>query len=202
MKLISVIVPVYNGEKYLRACLDSILASDYEDLQIIVVDDGSKDTSPEICDDYAEKDHRVQVIHQANGGLVAARNAGLRVAKGQYISFVDADDMIAPCFYTKMVAAIEEQDGDIAACEYSNDAEKVLAYQGKETRKTVLKTFDEQLAVLTNAPSVRKHTWTSCYVWNKLYRAKKITEPFQKECLMCEDLRFNYSYIKTNDIYP
>lgn len=92
--MISVIVPIYKVEKYLRRCVDSILAQTYSDLEVILVDDGSPDGCPEICDAYREKDHRVKVIHQENSGLSAARNSGLDICTGEYITFVDSDDWL------------------------------------------------------------------------------------------------------------
>jgi len=92
--MISVIVPVYNEEKYLRACVDSILAQTFRDFELILVDDGSTDNSSLICDDYAEKDYRVKVIHQKNGGVSSARNRGLDIANGEYVTFIDSDDWV------------------------------------------------------------------------------------------------------------
>lgn len=96
MPTISVIVPVYNVEPYLRQCVDSILGQTFRDFELILVDDGSPDGCPAICDEYAKMDSRVKVIHKENGGLSSARNAGLDVAKGKYIAFVDSDDWIHP----------------------------------------------------------------------------------------------------------
>ena len=90
--LISVIVPVYNAEKYLVRCVDSILNQTYSNLEIILVDDGAKDNSGAMCDDFARKDARIRVIHKENGGLSSARNAGIDIAKGEYFGFVDSDD--------------------------------------------------------------------------------------------------------------
>ena len=97
--LISVIVPVYNVEKFLVKCVDSILAQTYTNLEIIIVDDGSPDNCPAICDELAKKDSRIKVIHKENGGASSARNAGLDIAKGEYIGFVDGDDYIAKDMY-------------------------------------------------------------------------------------------------------
>ena len=94
--MISVIVPVYNVERYIRQCVESILEQTYADLEIILVDDGSTDGSGSICDEYKLKDNRVVVIHKCNGGLSEARNAGLDIARGEYIGFVDSDDYIEP----------------------------------------------------------------------------------------------------------
>ncbi len=114
--LISIIVPVYNVEKYLRKCIDSIVNQTYKNLEIILVDDGSTDDSGKICDEFAEKDGRIKVIHKENGGLSSARNAGLEIAAGKYLGFVDSDDYIAQDMYESMYAAINEFDADIACC--------------------------------------------------------------------------------------
>ena len=114
--LISVIVPVYNVERYLAQCVDSILSQTHKDLEIILVDDGSSDGCGAICDEYAKRDSRVIVIHKANGGASDARNAGLAVCTGDYISFIDSDDYIAPDMYEFLVAFAEKEDLDIAMC--------------------------------------------------------------------------------------
>lgn len=114
MPQVSVIVPVYNAEKYLAQCVDSILAQTLRDMEVILVDDGSTDASPALCDTYAEKDSRVRVIHKPNGRAASARNAGLKIARGEFIAFVDSDDWIAPDMYEKMAAA----DADVCLCDY------------------------------------------------------------------------------------
>lgn len=116
--LISVIVAVYNIEEYLPRCVDSILAQTYENLEIILVDDGSSDGSAQICDDYAGRDERIKVIHKKNGGLSDARNAGLDVAAGDYIGFVDGDDWIEPDMYYAMYEACRSAGAQMAACRY------------------------------------------------------------------------------------
>lgn len=197
MELVSVILPVYNGERYLKECIDSILASTYQNLEIILIDDGSTDRSGPICDEYAERDSRIKVIHQENRGLICARNCGLSVSNGTYIAFVDADDLVSPAFYEEMVSAIEAEHADLVACEYRHNKEDVVNRIAPSEKKLVsVQTFEEQLAILTCAPSIRGITWTGPFVWNKLYRKEKITERFNKECLMCEDLRFNYDYLQ------
>ena len=115
---ISVIVPIYKVEAYLRQCVDSILAQTYTDLDIVLVDDGSTDNCPAICDAYARQDARVQVVHKPNGGLMSARQAGLRVAKGDYVGFVDGDDWIEPDMYARFAAAIDRYAPDMALCEF------------------------------------------------------------------------------------
>lgn len=198
MKLVSIILPVYNGEKYLNECIDSILASTYQNLEIILIDDGSTDRSGPICDEYAEKDSRIKVIHQENRGLICARNCGLSVSNGTYIAFVDADDLVFPAFYEEMVSAMEAEHADLVACEYRHNKEAVVPCIAPNERNYVsVQTFDEYLAILTCAPSIREVTWTGPFVWNKLYRRENIKEQFNKEYLMCEDLRFNYDYLSS-----
>ena len=107
-ELISIIVPVYNVEKYVEKCINSIINQTYKNLQIILVDDGSKDNSGKICDEFKLKDNRIEVIHKNNGGLSDARNAGLKLAKGDYIGFVDSDDYIEADMYETLYNLIKK----------------------------------------------------------------------------------------------
>lgn len=116
MPEISVIVPVYMVEGYIRKCVESILAQTFSDIEVILVDDGSSDNSGQICDEYERADSRVHVIHQANAGLSAARNAGIAVAKGKYLGFVDGDDYIAPDMYQILHEAILKGKAQLAVC--------------------------------------------------------------------------------------
>lgn len=120
MPKVSVIVPIYNAEKYLLECVDSILRQTLADLELILVDDGSTDTSPALCDRYAEQDARVKVIHKPNGRAASARNAGLRAASGDYVAFVDSDDWVSPEMYEKML----DPGADVTLCDY-------VRFQGK-----------------------------------------------------------------------
>lgn len=115
--LISVIIPVYNVEPYLRRCLDSVVSQTYKNLEIILVDDGSPDRSPEICDEYAEKDLRIKVIHKKNGGQAEARNKGIDTAAGEYITFVDADDYISTSYVDDLYYSIVRFSVKFAACQ-------------------------------------------------------------------------------------
>lgn len=116
MPEISVIVPVFNVEKYLCRCIESILAQTLTDFEIILINDGSSDKSGDLCNEYAKKDSRIKVIHQENGGVSAARNAGLDIANGNYISFVDSDDYIYPQHLEYLYSAICDSDADISVC--------------------------------------------------------------------------------------
>ncbi len=126
--VISVIVPIYKVEAYLDRCVASIVSQTYENLQIILVDDGSPDNCGALCDAWAEKDSRITVIHKENGGLSDARNAGLAIASGQYISFIDSDDRIAPDFLQCLLDAMEHTGAEIAACgvAYVDEQDKIL----------------------------------------------------------------------------
>ena len=115
--MISVIVPVYKTEEYLERCVNSILNQTYKDIELIIVDDGSPDKCPAICDTFAQMDERVKVIHKVNGGVSTARNAGLEIATGDYIAFVDSDDYIELDMYEKMISKAVEYDCDVVMCD-------------------------------------------------------------------------------------
>jgi glycosyltransferase involved in cell wall biosynthesis len=115
--LISIIVPIYKAEKYLADCLDSILAQTFKDFELILINDGSPDDSGNICNVYSSKDDRIRVIHKINGGASTARNAGLEVARGKYIGWVDADDQIAPTMYATLYRLANNYNADIADCQ-------------------------------------------------------------------------------------
>lgn len=118
LPLVSIIVPIYKVEPYLRRCLDSIVNQTYTNLEIILVDDDSPDGCPAICDEYAAKDNRVVVIHKDNGGLSDARNAGLNISKGDFISFVDSDDWIANSFIEVLLRSLQNNNADLSICSY------------------------------------------------------------------------------------
>jgi len=159
---ISVVVPVYKVEPYLRKCLDSIVNQTYQNLQIILVDDGSPDNCGAICDKYAERDRRVEVIHQKNGGLSAARNAGLAIAKGDYIGFVDSDDWIELDMYEYMVTNILHYQADIAVC---GRVERYKKYSVPRACAEVKVLDTEQALELL----LRDNEVQNC-VWDKLWR--------------------------------
>ena len=141
-ELISVVVPVYNVEKYLERCINSLLVQSYENLEIILVDDGSPDNCPEICDNYANIYGNVKVVHKKNGGLSSARNAGVAVANGDFIGFVDSDDWVAPDMYEYLYQLMKKHKADAAEIKYamvrgiddsiSAEKEQVHVYDGKD----------------------------------------------------------------------
>lgn len=116
-KLVSIVVPIYKVEEYLEECVDSILNQSYKEFEVILVDDGSPDRCGEICDRYAECDSRIRVIHKKNGGLSDARNAGIEIARGEYIAFIDSDDYVTPNYLEMMVSTAEIHNADIVQCQ-------------------------------------------------------------------------------------
>ena len=163
---LSVIVPVYKVEAYLQECIDSILDQTFPDFELILIDDGSPDRCPEICDEAARKDPRIRVIHQKNGGLSAARNAGIEAAQGAWLSFIDSDDYLTPDYYETLYGAVQRANADCALCgvEYVDEQKNVLEEMRAEVPDGV---FSGQ-QILDQC--VQK--WESPYivVWNKLYR--------------------------------
>ena len=118
--LISIIVPIYNVEKYLNKCIDSIIHQTYKNLEIILVDDGSPDRCPQICDEYAKKDSRIKVFHKKNGGVSSARNIGLINSTGKYIGFIDPDDYIEPTMYEELLNTLKKSNAKISMCGYAS----------------------------------------------------------------------------------
>ena len=179
--LISVIVPIYMIDRYVGICIESILNQTYKNLEIILVDDGSKDRCPEICDLYEAKDDRIKVIHKANGGLVSARKAGLRESNGTYIAYIDGDDWIGSGFIEGLYRAAEVSDADMVCAGFTRDLFSKSAsflnaiptglYEG-ETLRNLWKSMISygsyyQLGIFT-------------YVWNKLFKREILLGPQSK----------------------
>ena len=185
--LISVIVPVYNVAEYLSRCVDSILAQSYENLQIILVNDGSSDDSGRICEEYAKKDTRIQVIHQNNGGLSSARNAGLDAASGQYIGFVDSDDWIEPEMYAEMLALMEKYDAQLV-CAGRCDVD------GGTGEKAVGLCPEREECVSGEELAGRIFLWDHCdsSACDKLYRRELFDGIRYPEGKTCEDIPVTY----------
>ena len=161
--IISVIVPVYNVEKYVSKCLDSILKQTLKDIEIIVVDDGSTDNSGSICDRYAEQDKRIRVFHKENGGLSSARNYGIDRAKGEYIGFIDSDDYIEDDMYEVLFDLILKFDADISMC--------AIYYVYPKT--VINKSTDNEIFVVSNEEAIKivlEAKINTVNAVNKLYR--------------------------------
>ena len=163
--LVSVAIPVYNVRRYLQQCMESLIAQTYKNLEIIIVDDGSTDGSGRICDQYAEKDDRVRVIHSPNGGIASARNLGLENAKGQFISFIDSDDWIEPHAVETLVRTAQLTGSAII------DARSCAEYVGKTVHHSAGAKYSYTYCGLDILPAFAEG-WIDNVVWNKLYRAE------------------------------
>lgn len=191
-KIISVIIPVYNIEKYIEKCITSVINQTYEKLQIILIDDGSTDKSGLICDEFAARDDRIIVIHKENGGLSSARNAGLDIARGEYIGFVDGDDYIDKGMYEYLYNLVINYGADISICGYvsvenghysnsnNNHKKDVRVYKGQEKYNLItgLKTID-------------------IVAWNKLFK-KKVFDYVRFETKRLHEDQWTMPYVVHN----
>lgn len=180
--LISVIMPVYNVEKYLPQSIESVLAQDHRDLELILIDDGSTDRSGAICDAYAAQDSRVRVIHQPNGGAAAAKNAGLRIITGTYLCFVDSDDYLEPNVYGYMLKTLKAQKAD--AVQFS--------FQDVYTDRVEPQILTP--CVLNEREYLVRFTkdWSCPLLWNKLYKRSLFDGVFFEEGHKIDDEYFTY----------
>ena len=175
--LISVIVPIYKVEKYLEKCILNIVNQTYSNLEIILVDDGSPDNSGKICDEYARKDSRIKVVHKLNGGLSDARNAGIEIATGKYIAFVDSDDYIEEKMISKLYDLLKANDADVSACnicKFYEDKEIEL-----DENEEIVKSYPPEQAILL---TILDDSFGN-YAWNKLYRSELFSDvrfPFKR----------------------
>ena len=167
--LISLIIPVYKVEKYLEKCIQSVINQTYENLQIILVDDGSPDNCGKICDEYAKKDHRIEVIHKSNGGLSDARNKGLEIAKGEYIGFVDSDDYIEADMYEVLYNLLKQYNADVSICNF------YTVSQGKISIKNADNGINEYNRIEILKEILLDKNIQS-YAWNKLYKKELFDE--------------------------
>jgi len=192
--MISIIVPIYKVEKYLRICIDSLINQTYKDIEIILVDDGSPDNCGKICDDYASKDLRVKVIHQPNAGVSAARNAGLSVARGEYIGFCDPDDFVAPDMFQTLFDAIKKHGADLGACGYNYYSEEYILDTSRlyQLRENEIMSRRDIYSKLSDMPPTLRHG-----VVTKLFKASIIGDlRFDVRLKSAEDGDFLLNYIK------
>lgn len=196
MELVSIIVPIYKVEEYLDRCVESLVNQTYSNLEIILVDDGSPDNCPKMCDEWAEKDARIKVVHKKNGGLSDARNAGLGNATGEYIAFVDSDDWVENTYIEYLYRALKENDSEMAACDVR------IAYEGDtndavvDSYKSAVKmTAAEAMSTLAKGRQVR------ATAWNKLYKTELLDGEKFEVGKLHEDEFFTYRIIdKCNSI--
>lgn len=199
MSLVSIIVPVYNVDRFLERCLDSLCSQTLDDIEIILVNDGSIDSSASICEKYARKDTRIKVIHKENGGVSSARNVGLNIATGYYIGFIDPDDWIENTMFYEMIQNANKNNSDLVVCNYQS----VYSNGNVETGKTDIN--DETIIDVANIGYKRyilddfikfKHGYS---IWNKIYKRdliQKYNIRFQPDSEVCgEDFLFNLYYL-------
>lgn len=193
-EVISIIIPVYRVEKYVAKCLESVIHQSYQNLEIIVIDDGSPDRAGEICDEYARMDSRIKVIHQKNQGLSAARNRGIHEATGDYIGFVDSDDYVLPQMYESMLKAIQENDADICICDYieCNEGQEDIELKGIQGTESV--------QMITTKKEKIKYSYLEKYVhaivvWNKLYKREIWDKFLMPEIKAYEDEAIMYQVL-------
>ena len=191
---ISIIVPVYNVEEYLARCVDSVLAQTYENLEVILVDDGATDTSGSICDDFAAKDSRVRVIHKENGGLSSARNTGLEAATGEYIAFADSDDWIEPDAYAHLLGLMEKHQVKLV---YGGRYD----VSGKTGQRTVGLCPKKEEVISAEEMVGRIFLWDGCdsSACDKLYHRSLLENFRYPEGKVCEDVPVTYKIVLQAD---
>lgn len=188
-KLVSIVVPVYNIEKYLEQCVDSIMEQLYTNIEIILVDDGSTDSSGDICDILASRDARIKVVHKNNEGVSIARNVGITISAGEYIVFVDPDDYMEQSLVKAMFDSMEKNNSDLVVCNYN------VNYQQTGEITTV-----DCVSSISNIDELVGNVLCgNGYLWNKIFRRSIIEKykiEFDKELILLEDELFVLNYIK------
>ena len=190
--MVTVIIPVFNRIKTLNKCVDSVLAQTYSDLEIILVDDGSTDSSENLCDKYKETDARIRVIHGCNQGAAFARNLGIENAKGEYITFIDSDDYVTPDYVEKLVEAFEKNDCVLAICNSYN------VKNGKSTKRRLTENRQCYVNDYINGTFYDKIEGGTC--WGKLYKTSDIKHIF-REFNYCEDIFYVFEYLAGKEGY-
>ena len=188
--LISIVVPVYNVEKYLQRCIDSILAQTFPDFELILVDDGSTDNSGKICDEYAKKDQRIVVVHQENRGQSLSRNLGISLAKGDYITFIDSDDFILPHFLEYLYKECTNAGADMSICGFSR-------YLDKDDISSVIERMDykSESYEKTKMEEYLVSSKITNTVWGKLYKKSIVCDFKFPNRKYCEDVFSTYMLI-------
>ena len=189
---VSVIIPVYNSEKYLSACIDSVLHQEKVSLEIILVDDGSIDSSASICDDYAQKYENIKAIHIKNSGQAVAKNKGLKYAQGNYIALTDSDDKMTPLMLHTMITAGYKHDADVVCCNYKQIDEHGNISHLDCTNKTYILNHEEALIRFYSRDLIYSQCWTKLYKHQMLTEHHIENEPIRYD----EDIIFNIRAFK------
>lgn len=201
--MVSVIVPVYNVEKYIEECLRSIQAQTYDNLEIIVIDDGSTDSSPLICDKYKNSDNRFKVFHCTNSGVSTARNIGITKSTGEWIMFLDADDYLDETAIEKLISIANEEDADVASCSFFYKfVNKCIPFQGSDTQQYYNSKNLFVHDMLIYPDKARAYDPTCLVPWGKIIRKNVIAKnqlKYSTELFLHEDALFNIQlFLKTN----
>lgn len=183
--LLSIIVPVYNAEKYLIRCVDSILNQTFRDFEIILVDDGSNDKSGEMCDQYSKKYDNIITLHKENGGQSSARNTGLNHASGVLIGFVDSDDYIEPQMFELLVTAVKDNCADIGVCSYNRIFDTQTKYDAKIDNRIKQTVYSNKYLIDNYWDCV--HGFFGMAPWNKIYRRELFYDNYFEEGIIYED---------------
>ena len=197
MDKVSFIIPVYNVEKYLKKCIKSVLDQSYQNIEVLLIDDGSTDGSLKICDDYAKKDSRIKVFHKENEGLSATRNLGVKLSTGKYITFIDSDDTISEDFCETLLNAIKTQKCDVASV--SLVMTRVNGYKIETSNDTEVVSHDNELRVYTKKDILKEVLLRKSfknYICTKLYRRELFDHCLFKEKICYEDVLFTYEMTK------
>lgn len=206
---ISIIVPVYNEENHLRQCIDSIISQSLDNIEIIIVDDGSKDKSGVICDDYAAADRRIKVIHKKNEGLGMARNAGMKAACGEFIAFVDSDDYVSAEMYEKLYKKAKQYNADTCLCGFQSfDKKEKKKYWPLKLNKDIYVNGEIKDNILLNMigtkPEDKEDDIIGMSVWKGIYSSAIIFENnikfVSERKFISEDIIFNIDYMKNSKI--
>lgn len=187
--LVSIIVPIYNVEAYLRECLDSVCNQTYRNIEIILVNDGSTDGSEVICEEYLTRDERIILINKDNGGLSSARNAGISVAKGEYIGFIDSDDIVHHMFVETMIHALVESGCRVVVCDYCTEIKNMIC-------------MDSDYSVLSSAEAISgllDDYGYRCSAWDKMYRRECFNDLLFPEGKIYEDIKLMYQLFKRTE---
>ena len=204
MPKVSVIVPVYNVEKYLERCMRSLMKQTLHDIEIIMVNDGSPDHCPQMCEKYAEKDSRIKVIHKMNAGLGLARNSGLEAATGEYVAFVDSDDYVDVKMYESLYLSAIHENADAAFCGFYIEMKKGVWAESREVDENKVWVGDEinnfMLDMIACAPYEKQERKYQMSVWHAVYRRSLIGENkinfISERDVVSEDIPFQVDFLK------
>lgn len=200
---ISIIVPIYNVEKYLNRCIESLINQSLKDIEIILVDDGSPDYCPQMCDNYSKKDSRIKVIHKQNAGLGYARNSGLKIATGEYIAFVDSDDFVDTIMYKTLYENAKSVNADAAFCGFKTEIAKNIWRESKEVLQDHLWEGNEVTKFMYNmiasGKGIKQERLYQMSVWHAIYKRdvivnNKILFPSERD-VVSEDIPFQVDFL-------